>query len=116
MNVKMSGSINSPAVKTDMDSTVGTAAADLKKEMDDFVNAKLDSARQQLRNPSTAKKQLYVQASYKTKTKKTNKSVHKSTAHAKSKKKHKKQSKNYSTSLKKTKSTASIGHKKQQTL
>ncbi len=116
MNVKMSGTINSPALKTDMDSTVGSAAADLKKEMDDFVNAKLDSARQQLRNPSTTKRQLYVQASYKTKAKKTNKSVHKSTAHTKSKKKHKKQSKNYSTSLKKTKTTASIGHKKQQTL
>ncbi len=116
MNVKMSGTINSPDVKTDMDSTVGTAAADLKKEMDDFVNAKLDSARQQLRSPSATKKPLYVQASYKTKTKKTGKSAHKSAAHAKSKKKHKKQSKNYTTSLKKTKTTASIGSKKQATL
>jgi hypothetical protein len=109
MNVKMSGTINSPDVKTDMDSVVGTAAAELKKEMDDFVNAKLDSARQQLRNTSKTKKPLFVQASYKTKTKKTTKSNHKTAAHAKSKKKHKKQSKNYSTSLKKTKTTASIG-------
>lgn len=116
MNVKMNGTINSPEVKTDMDSVVGTAAADLKKEMDDFVNAKLDSARQQLRNPSTAKKQLYVQASYKTKTRKANKTSHKTTSHSKSKKKHKKQSKNYSTSLKKTKTTASIGNRKQEGL
>jgi AsmA-like C-terminal region len=116
LNVKMIGTINSPDVKTDMDSVVGTAAADLKKEMDDFVNAKLDSAREQLHKPSSTKKQLFVQASYKTKTKKTGKSVHRSTAHSKSKKKHKKQSKNYSTSLKKTKTTASIKNRKQQTL
>jgi hypothetical protein len=117
MNVKMSGTINSPDVKTDMDSVVGTAANDLKKEVNDFVNAKLDSARQQLHNPSSAKKQLFVQASYKTKSnvkaKKISKSAHKSTAHSKSKKKHKKSSKNYSTSLKKTKSTASVGSRKQ---
>jgi AsmA-like C-terminal region len=117
MNVKMSGTINSPDVKTDMDSVVGTAAADLKKEMNDFVNAKLDSARQQLHNPSaSAKKQLFVQASYKSKTnvkaKKTSKSTHKTTTHTKSKKKHKKSTKNYSTSLKKTKSTAAVGGKK----
>jgi hypothetical protein len=116
LNVKMIGTINSPEVKTDMDSVVGTAAADLKKEMDDFVNAKLDSAREQLHKPSSTKKQLFVQASYKTKTKKTGKSVHRAKAHSKSKKKHKKQSKNYSTSLKKTKTTASIKNRKQETL
>ncbi len=109
LDVKMIGTINSPDVKTDMDSVVDMAASDLKKEVNEFVNAKLDSAKQQLHHPS-AKKQLFVQASYKTnsKTKKSSKSSHKKSTHSKSKKKHKKTRKNYSTSLKKSKSTASI--------
>ena len=45
MDVKMSGTINSPDVKTDMDAVVDKAASDLKKEVNDFVNAKLDSAK-----------------------------------------------------------------------
>ena len=70
MNVKMSGSINAPDVKEDMDSVVDNASADLKKEVNAFVNAKLDSAKRQLRNPSSAsKKKLYVQTSYKSKAK-----------------------------------------------
>jgi len=109
LNVKMIGTINSPDVKTDMDSVVDMAATDLKKEVNEFVNAKLDSAKQELHHPS-AKKQLFVQASYKTnsKTKKTSGSSHKKSTHSKTKKKHKKTRKNYSTSLKKSKSTASI--------
>jgi hypothetical protein len=112
MNVKMSGTINSPDVKTDMDAVVDNAASDLKKEVNDFVNAKLDSAKQLLHHPSgTPKKPLIVQTSYKpgsgTKTKKTSKSTHKNTAHVKTKKKHKKAAKNYSTSLKKEKSVVS---------
>ena len=64
MDVKMIGTINSPDVKTDMDSVVDMAATDLKKEVNEFVNAKLDSAKQQLHHPSaTTKKQLFVQAS-----------------------------------------------------
>ncbi|HEY4935029.1 MAG TPA: AsmA-like C-terminal region-containing protein [Puia sp.] len=112
MNVKMSGTINSPDVKENMDSVIDLAATDLKKEVNDFVNAKLDSARQQLRKPSApAKKQLFVQTSYKSKTnlkaKKTSGSAHKNATHTKTKKKHKKSSKNYSTSLKKEKRTVS---------
>jgi hypothetical protein len=110
MNVKMGGTINSPDVKEDMDSVVNTAATDLKKEVNDFVNAKLDSAKQQLRNPpASAKKQLFVQTAYKSKTglktKKTSRSAHKKAAYAKTKKK--KSVRHYSTSLKKDKSTVS---------
>jgi hypothetical protein len=112
MNVKMAGTINNPDVKEDMDSVVDNAANDLKKEVNDFVNAKLDSAKQQLHNHSaTAKKQLFIQAGYKSKTnlksKKTSRSAHKKTTHKTTKKKHKKSVKNYSTSLKKEKRTAS---------
>jgi hypothetical protein len=112
MNVKMGGTINSPDVKPDMNAVVDNAASDLKKEVNDFVNAKLDSSRQQLRNPPVvAKKPLYVQAAYKSrgniKTKKSTGHKHKSPMHAGAKKKHKKTGKNYSTSLKKEKSTAS---------
>ncbi len=116
MDVKMSGTINSPDVKTDMDSEVNTAATDLKKEVNDFVNAKLDSAKDQLRNPSPVKKQIFVQTSYKSKShskvKKTSGSSHKNAAHTKSKKKKKKSGKHYTTSLKKEKSTASNSGKK----
>jgi AsmA-like C-terminal region len=112
MNVKMGGTINSPDVKEDMDAAVDNAANDLKKEVNDFVNAKLDSAKQQLRNPKpSAKKQLFVQTTYKSKTnvkaKKTTKSGYKNPAHTNAKNKHKKSAKHYSTSLKKNKSTAS---------
>jgi hypothetical protein len=111
MNVKMGGTINSPDVKADMDAVVDNAETDLKKEVNDFVNAKLDNARQQLHNPSSAKKQLIVQTAYKSKTnlkkKKISSSAHKSAAHTKSKKKHNKSRKSYITSLKKEKSTAS---------
>ena len=112
MNVQMCGSINSPDVKEDMDAVVDHAATDLKKEVDDFVNAKLDSAKQQLRKPpASGKKQLFVQTTYKSKTsvkaKKSSNSVHKKPAHTNAKKKHKKSGRNYSTSLKKDKRTVS---------
>jgi AsmA-like C-terminal region/AsmA family len=101
MDVQICGTINSPDVKEDMDAVVDHAATDLKKEIDDFVNAKLDSARQLLHNPSAfEKKPIYVQTSYKSKTvktKKSSKSVHKKPTHAKAKKKHKKTVKHYST-------------------
>jgi uncharacterized protein (DUF1778 family) len=99
MNVQICGAINSPDVKEDMDAMVDHAATDLKKEIDDFVNAKLDSARQILHNPSAfEKKPLYSQASYKSKpvkTKKHSKSAHKHATPAKSKKRHKKTVKHY---------------------
>ncbi len=112
MNVKMSGTINNPDVKTDMNTVVDNASTDLKKEVDDFVNAKLDSAKQQLHNPEVlAKKQLFVQATYKSKShlksKKNHRSAHKDLVHTKSKKKQKSARKYYSTSLKKAKSIAS---------
>lgn len=101
LNVQICGAINSPDVKEDMDAMVDHAATDLKKEIDDFVNAKLDSARQLLHNPSAfEKKPVYVQTSYKSKTVKTKKSAkspHKKATHAKAKKKHKKVVKHYST-------------------
>jgi hypothetical protein len=87
----------------------------LKKEVNDFVNAKLDSARRQL-HPSLAshKKPLFVQASYKNKTsvkgKKSSNASHKKTASVKKKKKHKTPSRHYSTSLKKEKSVADNRH------
>ena len=99
MNVQICGAINNPDVKEDMDEVVNHAAADLKNEIDDFVNAKLDSAKQILRHPSEpVKKSLIIQAGYKpkvvVKSKKSPKSaVHKKTTN--SKKKPKKQHKHY---------------------
>jgi AsmA-like C-terminal region len=112
MNVKMGGTINSPDVKTDMDAVVDKASNDLNKEVNDFVNAKLDSAKQELKHPqSPAKKQLFVQTAYKSKSnvkpKKTSATTRKKQAHRTTKKKHKKSVRKYSTSLKKEKSTAS---------
>jgi AsmA-like C-terminal region len=111
MNVKMGGTINSPDVKTDMDAVVDNAETDLKKEVNEFVNAKLDSAKEQLRNHSaSAKKQMVVQTSYKPKSSKVKKSSHtkhKTTTHSKTKKKKKKSVRSYTTSLKKEKRTAS---------
>ncbi|HZZ76765.1 MAG TPA: AsmA-like C-terminal region-containing protein [Puia sp.] len=103
MNVQVCGTINNPDVKEDMDAVVDHAATNLKKEIDDFVNAKLDSARQLLHNPSAFdKKPLYVQTSYKSKTVKTKKSskhskpAQKKTRHTGTTKKHKKKVKHYS--------------------
>jgi hypothetical protein len=100
MNVQICGSINNPDVKEDMDAVVDHAATNLKKEIDDFVNAKLDSARQLLHNPAAFdKKPIYVQTSYKSKTvktKKSSKAAHKKSTHTKAKKKHKKKLKHYS--------------------
>jgi hypothetical protein len=104
MNVQICGTINNPDVKEDMDAMVDHAATNLKKEIDDFVNAKLDSARQLLHNPSAFdKKPMYVQTSYKSKTIKTKKSskhtraAHKKTNHSNTKKKQKKRARHYST-------------------
>jgi hypothetical protein len=113
LNVKMVGTINNPDINTDMNSVVDNAASDLKNEVSDFVNAKLDSAKQQLNNPSTSvKKPMIVQASYKSKTnaklkKTTHKSSHSSPSHKKTKKKPVTTRKYYSTSAKKDRSTAS---------
>jgi hypothetical protein len=110
MNVKVCGTINGPDVRTDMDAVVSSAATDLEKEVNDFVNAKLDSAKEQLHPAAPAKRQIMVQTAYKSKThvkgKKTTKPKHKNTVHSKPKKK--KPVKNYTISLKKGKNTASL--------
>ncbi|HMH34072.1 MAG TPA: AsmA-like C-terminal region-containing protein [Puia sp.] len=110
MNVKMSGTINTPDVKTDMNSMVDNAAIDLKKEVNEFVNAKLDSAKHELHHPSSNKKPLIVQAAYKSKgrpkAKKSTGAAHKNEVHSKTKKKHKAARKYYTASMKKAKSTA----------
>ncbi|MFI5154382.1 MAG: AsmA-like C-terminal region-containing protein, partial [Chitinophagales bacterium] len=111
INVKVGGTINNPDVKTDMNAVVDNASAELNKEVSAFVNAKLDSARQQLHNPKTSGKQLVAQTSNKSKkhsqTKTRSGSTSKSSAHLSSKKKQKNAKKYYSTGLKKTKSVAS---------
>jgi len=119
MNIRMNGTFTSPEVKADMDAVVDNAATDLKKEVNEFVNAKLDSAKQQLRNPPAAgKKQIFVQTGNKSKTNlkaKNVRSANKTRIHAKTKKhpvhskakKKKKSSGNYTMNLKKDKSTAS---------
>jgi hypothetical protein len=120
MNIRMNGTLTSPEVKADMDATVDNAAIDLKKEVNAFINAKLDSAKQQLRNPQAAgKKRVSMQTGNKSKpdvkrkkntrtTKKTH--VHaktkKHTVHPKAKKKKKKSSGNYTMNMKKDKRTA----------
>ena len=105
MDVKMTGSINSPEVKTDMDALVSHSETDLKKEVDEFVNAKLDSAKQQVKS-HPVKKSTVVQTSYHSKkATKTKKTTHKKTTHTKAKKK--KSGRNYTTESKKTRSTAS---------
>jgi hypothetical protein len=112
LNARLGGTFNSPDVKADMDSAVNMAQAELKKEMDDFVNAKLDSAKQQLhKSPASSRKQLFVQTSYKSKRnsklKNVSGSAHKKSPAAKTKKKKKRSSGNYTRSSKKEKSTAS---------
>ncbi|HTQ63551.1 MAG TPA: AsmA-like C-terminal region-containing protein [Puia sp.] len=112
INVKMVGTINNPDINTDMNSVVDHAASDLKNEVNDFVNAKLDSAKQELNSsPASAKKPPIVQTSYKskanTRSKKSQKSGHKNTSHKKTKKKQKTTRKYYSNSAKKDRSTAS---------
>jgi hypothetical protein len=112
MNVKMRGTINSPDVNEDMDAVVDNAADNLKKEVNAFVNAKLDSAKSQLHKPSVkSKKNMYVQTKYNSKSglksKKTAVSAKKHSAKAASKKKHKKSVRNYTVSSKKDKRMAS---------
>ena len=110
---KIGGTINNPDIKTDMNAVVDQAADDLKKEVDEFVTAKLDSAKRALRHPASTKKNLIVQTSHKTKsgtvTKKKTASSHKTAAHTNSKKKSKK--KYYTKSVAKGKSVASSGKK-----
>lgn len=110
MDVVMSGSINSPEIKTDMDAVVSNAAIDLKKEVDAFVRAKLDSAKQQL-HARPAMKSAFVQTSYKSKTRTKRKNglhtSHKKSGHTKTSKKKKKALRNYTTESKKARSTVS---------
>jgi len=60
MKVMMGGSINSPIVKTDMSEVFDNAANALTQEVNDFVKAKLDSAKQQLQDPIPAPKKKII--------------------------------------------------------
>jgi AsmA-like C-terminal region len=51
VNVVMAGTINSPVVKANMNEELDNAAADLKTQVDHFVKTKIDSAKDQLREP-----------------------------------------------------------------
>ena len=65
MNVMMGGTINSPIVKTDMNEVFDNAANALTDEVNAFVKAKLDSAKQQLQDPLPApKKKIIAQISH----------------------------------------------------
>ena len=58
MNVVMSGTINSPVVQTDMNDMIDNAAIDLKQSVNDFVQAKLDSAKRQFQTPKPSLKPI----------------------------------------------------------
>jgi hypothetical protein len=100
MNVVMTGTINSPLIQTDMNDMIDNAATDLKQEVDDFVKAKLDSARQQLRNPPAPPKVrnvVYVVSKNKYKSRKSNPQLaHNHLSKSKGKKKPKNTRKYYS--------------------
>jgi len=110
--VKLGGTIDNPDIKTDMSAVVEKASEDLQKEMNDFVNAKLDSARQQLRKPRGTNKSMIVQTTYKpkkdVKSKKSTTYAHNKPSSSKSKKKTKTKRKYETASLKKVQSVASI--------
>jgi len=110
--VKLGGTIDNPDVKTDMSAAVDKASEDLQKEMNDFVNAKLDSARQQLHKPGASKKSMIVQTTYKpkkaVKSKTSNTYAHNKTNSSKSKKKTKSKKKYETASLKRVQNIASI--------
>jgi len=101
--VRLGGTINNPDIKTDMNAVVDKASEDLKKEMDDFVNAKLDSARQLLHKPAASKKPIAVRTTYKSnkvvKLKKSSAHAHYKTSRTKSKMKAKPRNKYESASL-----------------
>lgn len=112
IDAKLNGTINNPEVKTDMNAVVSNAETDLNKEVDDFVNAKLDSAKRQLhKSPAAGKKKEISQASYITKTnskgKKVSHSIRKKTHPVKPPKKKKNPVKNYTINSKKNRATAS---------
>jgi hypothetical protein len=56
----MSGTIDAPLVKTDMNEAVDQATVALMREVTNFVNAKLDSARHQMDEPTPAAKRKAV--------------------------------------------------------
>ncbi len=60
IKAKMSGTIDAPVVKTDMNEAVDQATVALMKEVTNFVNAKLDSAKHQLDDPLPASKRKVV--------------------------------------------------------
>jgi hypothetical protein len=110
--VRLSGTINNPDIKKDMNAVVDKASEELKKEMDDFVNAKIDSARQLLHKPAASKKSMAVQTSKNSKNiaklKKSSAYAHKKSSISKSKKKSKPKKKYESTFLMNRQSIANV--------
>lgn len=63
LNVKMGGTITNPALKTDMKEALAGTANNLKQQASSFVQAQVDSAKQQLRDTAQAiKKQVVASA------------------------------------------------------
>lgn len=50
LNVKMGGSITNPSIKTDLKESAGDAITDLKQQAEDFAQAKIDSAKQRVKD------------------------------------------------------------------
>lgn len=59
LNVKMGGSITNPSIKTDLKEMAGDAIADLKQQAADFAQARVDSAKQRVKDSvASAKNQV----------------------------------------------------------
>jgi hypothetical protein len=60
LNVRMGGSMTNPSIKTDLKETAGDAIADLKQQAEDFAQARLDSAKQRVKDSVTAVKNQVI--------------------------------------------------------
>jgi hypothetical protein len=59
LNVKMGGTMTNPAIKIDLEQVVGNAVEDLKQQAEDFAKAKIDSAKQKVKDSlATIKNQV----------------------------------------------------------
>jgi hypothetical protein len=59
LNIKMGGSITKPTIKTDLKETAGDITKELKQQATDFVQQKIDSSKQTLKDSlSVVKKQV----------------------------------------------------------
>lgn len=63
LNIKMGGSITNPSIKTDLKETAGDITKELKQQATDFVQQKIDSTKQTLKDSLTVvKKQVLEDA------------------------------------------------------